>query len=166
MKKIIFILICYWLLCSCNLMSDNFHGEEAQYGFLFDVKNDTDIAYNSPVIYIGGIKDDVFISIDSIPTRAIPVGSDDWNIHVGDVVSGGSGSRWKPDLQKIKDIPSKQYNFKMKLSNSREDILRWTGNEDLIFGIDPSTIIAHRKGEINIRISKDIITVDYDDSEF
>jgi hypothetical protein len=91
-------------------------GDPIYNGFVFNFINDTTKELNSKVI-IGGFSNGFFTPTDSVSISNIKKGRTySHPMFVGE-------NRWKPDLEKIRAIPSERCYFKLKLSDGREELL-------------------------------------------
>lgn len=125
MQKNLYKYLCFisFLLTSCGDIGDP-GGEPIYNGFLVTVANSTNQIYQGELV-IGGLKNNNFIPTDSVKfKRDLEIGNSTVGYHFVD--EGG----WKPDLNKIKIIPSERCYFKLKLSNGRSSIIaRYNSNE-------------------------------------
>lgn len=69
------------------------------------------------VLYIGNYENLIFNPTDSILITNIPIG------RTFPLPNFFDNNRWKPDLNKIRDIPSLECYFKIKLSDGRNEML-------------------------------------------
>lgn len=117
-KTILLVLI----LNSCNGIGDP-GGEPIYDGFVVTIANSTNQIYRGEIV-IGALKNNSFISTDSIQFER--------NLEIGNATGGFyfvNEKRWKPNLNKIKNIPSERCYFKLKLSNGRSSIItRYNSN--------------------------------------
>ena len=143
MKKIYLQLLCLVFLSSCTDPG----GDPTFEGFTFGVANNTNKIYDA-TLYIGGIVNGNFMATDSILVDKIKNGS--WDLY-GFYFS--DENRWKPNLDKIRDLPSERCYFKIKLSDGREKVILNTSSE--FFGLDISDgkkEFVNEKGRIYIYI--------------
>lgn len=93
-------------------------GEPIYDGFSIAISNNSDQSYSVRKIIVGGLKNNLFVPTDTIvPTTDIEIRSN----YLESVFL--DANRWKPDLDKIRNIPSERCYFKLKLSNGREEML-------------------------------------------
>ncbi|WP_088323474.1 hypothetical protein [Polaribacter tangerinus] len=90
-------------------------GEQIFDGFSVSFINRTDQTLDAKIL-VGGFSDGVFYPTDSIIAK---------NVKTGTIMNGyfEDADRWKPDLDKIRNIPLERSYFKLKLSNGREEML-------------------------------------------
>lgn len=119
MKKVIKIFIFSLLFISCLIDEDE---DLIRDGFQTNYFNDTNQTYTGKII-IGGFKDNAFVAKDSINfDRAIEANRQ--------TIMFTDNDRWKPDLSKIRAIPSENCYFKIKLSDGRNQLItRINSNE-------------------------------------
>lgn len=110
-KQNIIIGLILFVLTSCVKDEDR-----TQYGFTISFSNNTTKVYDAKMV-IGGMKNGVFIATDSVNVNQIKVGGD---IHP---YYFNGDNRWKPNLDKIKTIPSERCYFMLKLSNNRTEMI-------------------------------------------
>ena len=98
-------------------------GDEHYDGLTFRVSNRTNQKYQGE-IFIGAMVNNKFIATDSIKfVRDLVTGSQNLSHFINE-------NRWKPNLAKIRNIPSERCYFKLKLSNGRSGIItRYNSNE-------------------------------------
>lgn len=100
-------------------------GEKSYEGFEFTIPNSTNQVYTGEIV-IGGLVDNVFRPTDSIFfLRDLEIGNLNLLPHFFD------GNRWKPNLDKIRSLPSERCYFKLKLSNGREEMLVFFNSTEL-----------------------------------
>ena len=99
-------------------------------GFEFSFSNYTNKVYDAKM-YIGGMKNGIFISTDSINVSQIKIGASG-GYYFGDE------NRWKPDLDKIRTIPSQHCYFKIRLSPQREEMIKRSGQSQILSLMLPS----------------------------
>ncbi|MFN0729847.1 hypothetical protein [Polaribacter gochangensis] len=138
-KKIIIVLN-FLLLISC--VKDEDRSFE---GFTFVISNETNLIYDAE-IFIGAIKNGVFSPTDSIVIPKIKVGKGHPHYFIDE-------HRWRPNLESIRNIPANECYFLLKLSNSREEILKRYDTSTL-FGLEISNNkkIVDEEGRIYIYI--------------
>lgn len=119
MKKIHIILLLGALsFISCLGDFGDPGGEPNYEGFLVGLYNPSEISYNNGELVIGSFDNQGnFIATDSIILNDIKGGRSFENYFVNE-------NRWKPDLNRIRAIPSDTCYFKLKLSNGREEIIK------------------------------------------
>ena len=110
-KKIIPLLLCLILFNSCVKDEDRFYE-----GFTFVISNETSKIYDGE-IFIGAMKNGVFSPTESIVIPKIMIGKGHPHYFI-------SENRWKPNLETIRSIPANECYFLLKLSNSKEEILK------------------------------------------
>mgnify|MGYP003624187740 CR=1 FL=1 len=119
--KNIFLLFSTILLFSC---SDP--GGDLEYdGFELNFFNYTNKTYKAEII-IGGVINGDFVPTDSVIVNEINIGSRNSLSAFFDV------NRWKPSLEKIRDLPSDRCYFKLKLSDGREELIFKSNSNDLM----------------------------------
>lgn len=121
MTKRVLIVIMLTTIFSCADPG----GEPVYDGLTFQISNRTNEIYQGEIV-IGSLVNNKFIATDSIKfIRSLEVGSalSNYPHFVGE-------NRWKPNLAKIRNIPSERCYFKLKLSNGRFGIItRYNSNE-------------------------------------
>ena len=111
-------------------------------------------------LFIGGVKDSVFI-----PTESIPISKNRLNSTAfyydenNDRVFYFNKNNWNPNYDAVKNIPSDSYYFLLKLSEDRQEIIKWDGDLETIFRID--TNIEIEEFPLDIFIDDDIIEIGY-----
>ncbi len=121
MKKIIFIIICYWLFVSCDLLNykDPYKDPyEKQAGFYFQVYNRLNEQKNA-IVTIGGMKEGKFIGTDSYYLPPIKNYND---ITLTEYIGQVDDERWHPDLSKILAISDTAY-FQMQLEGGEKQLI-------------------------------------------
>jgi len=114
-------------------------GEPIFDGFTFRIWNFTDEVYEGEIV-IGSFKNENFIAIDSIKfERKLQIGGAALLSHF---IRENS---WKPDLDKIRNVPSNRCFFKLKLSNGRSGVLTRYNSEELFSLLLPQK--KHFRGE-------------------
>jgi hypothetical protein len=146
MKKITIILVFSLFFISC-LIDEDFIRE----GFQTNYFNDTNQTYTGKII-IGGFKNNLFVATDSINfERAIE--SNRQTIMFTDA------NRWKPDLDKIRNLPSARCYFKIQLSDGRNQLItRYNSSELTSLQIPNTTHFRGDFGRIFISIRNDQIS--------
>ena len=145
MKKKYLQLLCLVFLSSCTDPG----GDPTFEGFTFGFTNRTHKVYDAR-LYIGGFLNGGFIATDSIDINDLKTGSPD--IHGNYFVEE---NRWKPSLDKIRAILSDSCYFKLKLSNTREEIIEDFDSSNY-FSLDISDgkmNFVGRAGDILIKIT-------------
>lgn len=145
--RIIILVISVLTFVSCVEIDDRYIE-----GFSFSFANHTDKEYDA-ILYIGGIINRNFIATDSVEVPNLKTGS--FHIH-GSYFN--DENRWKPDLDKIRALPSQRCYFKIKLSDGREKVILNTSSE--FFGLDISDgkkEFVNEKGRIYMYIYDDDI---------
>jgi len=146
-KYFILVVLCFFFRACIN--DENNISE----GFTFRVTNRTDIIYKAEIV-IGGFVNNTFIPTDSISfNRNLEIGGATLDSHfIND-------NRWKPQLNKIRNIPTNKAYFKLKLSNGRSEILKIFNTQSLFnVAIPEFTNIFDRRGEISILIEDNQIS--------
>lgn len=139
-------LLLFFLLTSCVDVDPTYSG------FQLDFWNGTNEVYNAEII-IGGLNDGKFIATDSVVVKEIEI---DGNNSLPYFVSE---NRWKPDLNKIREIPSEWCCFKIKLSNGREELIaRYNTNELFSLQLLNKDSFKGDFGVLIITINNSIIT--------
>ena len=136
---IITILFIYLVFNSCNGIGDP-GGEPVYDGLTFRISNRTNEIYQGEIV-IGSLVNNKFIATDSIKfIRSLEVGSalSNYPHFVGE-------NRWKPNLAKIRKIPSERCYFKLKLSNGRSGIITRYNSNEFFCLLLPAT--KHYRGE-------------------
>lgn len=150
------------ILFSCSLPDE----PRNQIGFTFDIRNKTGIIHENATLSIGGFKEGVFIATDTyIFPKIVYPEHPEWPDYGGDIQLFAVIERWNPNLDLIREIPSKEAYFKFKLNESREVILenafykRKTYNypEILSSSVENGRIIKNDEGSLHISIYKDSI---------
>lgn len=107
------------LLFSCTGLG----GETNFKGFQFSIWNDTQQVLEAKII-IGGEQNGNYIATDSVLIEEIKIGGNNPSPFFL------NENRWKPDLDKIRNIPANECFFVIDLSNGRrERIGRFQSNE-------------------------------------
>lgn len=110
--KYIILAISLFFMVSCGDPG----GETVYDGFSFSIPNQTNEVYKGEIV-IGGLINNKFVPTDSLTfLRELKTGNAVYP-HFFDE------NRWKPDLDKIRNVPSERCYFKLKLSNGREEML-------------------------------------------
>lgn len=151
-QKIIFVLT-FFIFSSC--MKDE---HRTRYGFTIAFWNYTSEVYDAKMI-IGGMKNGIFIPTDSININKIKLGGD---IHPYYFIND---NRWRPNLDKIRTIPSERCYFMLKLSNQRQEIIKRYEQQELMSMLLPSSdtfiddygrlLISIRNNQITGRAAKE-----------
>lgn len=110
MKTKLFIFL-FYLLNSCTDPG----GDPLFEGFEVSFINNTNEVYDAEIV-VGGYKNDIFMSTDSISLSNIKRGKNNGSYFI-------DKNRWKPNLDKIRNLPSEKCGFKIKLSNGREEFI-------------------------------------------
>ena len=105
-------------------------GDPIYEGLEFDFRNKTNEKYDIEIV-IGGMSNGNFISTDSIvmPSKIQENSSKFFYL---------DQDRWKPNLDKIRDIPSERCYFKIKLSLQREEMVKRSDKSDALGLLLPS----------------------------
>jgi len=145
--KIVIVVASIFLLISCADPG----GDPVFEGFSFSFSNHTK-AYTDAKLFIGGMKNGVFISTDSILiTPKIPA-NNRYNYF-------GDENRWKPNLSKIRAIPSGRCYFLLRLSDEREELIeRYEQTELFSLSVPEGKKFVGDLGYILISIWDDRIT--------
>ena len=121
-KNIFLVAISLLFMVSCGDPG----GETVYDGFSIAISNNSDQSYSVRKIIVGGLNNNLFVPTDSIiPSTDIVIGSNFLESVFLDA------NRWKPDLDKIRSIPSERCYFKLKLSNGREEMLVFFNSTEL-----------------------------------
>jgi len=120
MKKPILLLLLTLTLFSCSDPG----GDPVFDGFQFAIKNETNKKYSIELV-IGGMKNDVFIPTDSIIMQP-EIEANSYPSYFTEA------NRWKPNLNKIRAIPSERCYFKIKLSNNRVELIGRYNQQELM----------------------------------
>ncbi|MGY6649035.1 hypothetical protein [Wenyingzhuangia sp. IMCC45574] len=141
-KKILIFISCI-LLVSCDFdLYENIMGKSYS-GFHFTVwTNQEEFVEFEGELFIGGVKEGVFIPVESIPFHysggrinnrsSIAFYYNDKN----DRIYYKEDNSWNPNLDAIKDIPSSSYCFLLKISEDRQEIIKWGKGVDTAFRVD------------------------------
>ncbi|UAM97590.1 hypothetical protein K8354_14960 [Polaribacter litorisediminis] len=150
MKKFIKILVFSLLFISCLIDEDE---DVIRNGFQINLSNSTNKVYTGKYI-IGGFKDNVFIVTDSIDfEREVKTGILTVPPHFTDA------NRWKPDLSKIRAIPSERCYFRIKLSDGRNQLItRFDSSELMSLQLPNTTHFRGDFGRLIIAIQDNQIT--------
>lgn len=130
-------------------------GDPVFEGFEFSVANRTNLVYQGEIV-IGGFVNNKFIATDSIQfIRDLKIG--------GGAVTLGyhfiDDNRWKPNLDKIRNIPSEKCYFKLKLSNGRTGIItKYNSNELFSLFLPKNKQFKGRYGNLFLHIDNDQIS--------
>ncbi|MFK8060816.1 MAG: hypothetical protein AB8B78_12090 [Polaribacter sp.] len=146
-NKNILILFITLVLLSCDGIGDP-GGEPIFDGFMISVNNSTNKVYQGEIV-IGGLQNNNFIATDSVSfKRDLEIGGSNLGFHfVND-------NRWKPNLDKIKTLPSDSCYFKLKLSSGRQEIItRYNSNKLFSLKLPETTNFKGDFGRLIISIS-------------
>ena len=148
MKKILILWFLVLTLFSCADPG----GEEVFEGFMFSFHEFTGEDYDIEIV-IGGMDKGIFKPTDSIKMETkLPALKKAYNFFFDD-------NRWKPDLDKIRAIPSSHCYFKIKLSNNRTEMIEVFNQKVLMSLLLPSgDVFVGDYGRLVISIRKDKIT--------
>ncbi|WP_347174072.1 hypothetical protein [Polaribacter uvawellassae] len=152
-KQNIIVVLTLFILISCLKDEDR-----VRYGFTIAFWNYTNEVYDAKMI-IGGMKNGIFIPTDSISVNKIKLGGD---IHPYYFINE---NRWKPNLDKIRTIPSERCYFMLKLSSQREEMIKKYEQQELMSMLLPSSdtfiddygrlLISIRDNQITGRAAKE-----------
>ncbi|NVK51603.1 MAG: hypothetical protein HWD85_01620 [Flavobacteriaceae bacterium] len=134
MKKYSFLTLIIITLVLSSCVRDE---DEPYHGFVFDFWNYTDEVYDAELV-IGGYKNGTFIPTDSILIHQIQKGE-------GKLFYFSEENRWKPNLDRIRNIPSERCYFKLKLTPQRQEMIIRSGQTDILGLKLPSR--RHFKGD-------------------
>ncbi len=138
-KKIIPVLLCLILFNSCVKDEDRVFE-----GFSFYITSNVG-SFEDAEIVIGGMQNNIFVPTDSIKFDKIEYLSKHY--HFDD-------NRWKPNLDKIRAIPSGRCYFKIKLSSQREEMIM--NNSSLMSLLLPKeNFFKGRYGQLQLNIEVD-----------
>ncbi len=139
--KRIIIALNFLILISCVKDEDRSYE-----GFTFRFSNHTNTEYNAK-IFIGGIKNGMFMSMDSI--SIVP----SIKLSGNNSYYFGGENRWKPNLGLIRELPSGSCYFLLKLSDSREELVKvYNNNATFSIPIPNGKKILDDEGSIRIYI--------------
>ncbi len=126
MKKILILALMVLTICSCAESGS----EPVFEGFEFGIKNRTNKKHSIEFV-IGGMLNGKFVPTDSIKMQP--------EIEINGYPSYFTNeNRWKPNLDKIRDIPSHRCYFKIKLSDNREEMVGRFNQQELMSLLLPS----------------------------
>lgn len=146
-RIIIFISITLIVLNACEALDVS----PVLKGFFVKFLNETNEVYDAK-LFIGGLEKEIFTATDSIEIKQIELGG---NSTLPYFVSP---NRWEPDLNKIKNIPSDSCYFKLKLSNSREELIKVFGTTNLFsLKLPDKSYFEDNNGSLIIVINSDQI---------
>ncbi len=140
-KRVIILVLTVLIFTSC--VKDEDRSFE---GFTFRFSNHTNLEYNSK-IFIGGMKNGIFTPTDSISiVPSIKVSGNNSYYFGGE-------NRWKPNLGLIRELPSGSCYFLLKLSDSREELVKiYNNNATFSISIPNGEKILDDEGRIRIYI--------------
>ena len=126
-RKIIILMFSVFVITSCSDPG----GDPVFEGIEFDFRNKTNQEYTVEIV-IGGMLNNVFVPTDSVlmPTEIKASKSHFFYTE---------GNRWKPDLNKLRAIPSERCYFKIKLSPQREEMVKRSDKSDALGLLLPSS---------------------------
>jgi hypothetical protein len=127
MKKTLILLLFTLTLFSCSDPG----GDPVFDGFEFDFRNKTNQEYTIEIV-IGGMQNGTFVPTDSILMPSELIANKNISFYTEE-------NRWKPNLNKIKAIPSERCYFKIKLSPQREEVIIKSGQSDALGLLLPSS---------------------------
>ena len=147
MKKVFIFLVAFSvLLTSCEDFDPTYDGFELNFW------NKTSEFYNAEII-IGGFNNGKFIATDSVVVKEIEIGGNNALLYFV------NENRWKPDLNKIRKIPSERCYFKIKLSNGREELItKFNSSELFDLQVLNKNYFKGDSGLLIITINNSIIT--------
>jgi hypothetical protein len=114
-KKLLVIVTAVLCLISCGDPG----GDPVFEGITVSVWNDTGSVINAQ-LYIGALKNNVFIPTDSVALESIEVRGNSNSYY-------SEYNRWNPDLDLIKDLGVENCSFSVKFSNGRSSLLQYHG---------------------------------------
>jgi len=143
--KLLFVAI---LFVSCLIDEDE---DVIRDGFKITYFNDTNQTYTGKII-IGGLENNLFVATDSINfDREIEANRQ--------TIMYMDKDRWKPDLDKIRNLPSARCYFKIQLSDTRNQLItRYNSSELTSLQIPNTTHFRGDFGRIFISIRNDQIS--------
>lgn len=124
------LLVLFFVVLSIFSCADP-GGDPVFEGIEFDFRNKTNQEYTVEIV-IGGMLNNVFVPTDSVlmPTEIKASKSHFFYTE---------GNRWKPDLNKIRAIPSERCYFKIILSPQREEMVKRSDKSDALGLLLPSS---------------------------
>ncbi len=147
MKKTLILLLFTLTLFSCSDPG----GDPVFDGFEFDFRNKTNQEYTIEIV-IGGMQNGTFVPTDSILMPSELIANKNISFYTEE-------NRWKPNLNKIKAIPSERCYFKIKLSPQREEVIIKSGQSDALGLLLPSSnFFAGDYGRLIIGIWENEVT--------
>ena len=148
MKKIIIIILVTFTFNSCADPG----GEKVYEGFSFSFYEYTGQDYDIEIV-IGGMENGIFKPTDSIKMdKKLPSLKKGYGYFF-------EGNRWKPNLDKIREIQSSHCYFKIKLSDNRTEMIErfnLPGLMNLLLPSDDAFVGDY--GHLVISIRKDKVT--------
>ncbi|NVK53066.1 MAG: hypothetical protein HWD85_09040 [Flavobacteriaceae bacterium] len=126
-QLIVSVISILFVMTSCDWFED-----ENYEGFMVSFSNHTSKVYDG-VMIIGGFKNGNFVPTDSVEVPQIKLGSG-----VANPSYFIDKNRWKPNLDKIRKIPSERCYFKLKLSDGRSELIKRYQSSELMSLLLPS----------------------------
>ena len=143
--KNVFLFFCAMLLISCGDPG----GDTIYEGFSLSIYDRTDTALDYELV-IGG-----FFQGNFIPTESLLITNVELE-NIRPLTPYFDQNNWKPDLNKIKNLPSDRCYFKIKLSDGREELLTEYSSNELFSLLMPSeSNFSGRFGVLFISIALD-----------
>ncbi|WP_347172825.1 hypothetical protein [Polaribacter uvawellassae] len=143
-KTIISILLCFILFNSCGRDEDI-----PREGFSFYITSNVGSFEDSEIV-IGGMQNGTFVPTDSIQFDKIEFLSKHYHVNE---------NRWKPNLDKIRRIPSERCYFKIKLSDQREEFIKvYNQNVTMSLLLPSENVFIGDYGELIIAITGTEVT--------
>ena len=143
-KKILFLVIVVLTLSSCIKDEDRVFE-----GFSFYIGSNVGSFENAEIV-IGGMQNNIFVPTDSIKFDKIEYLSKHYYF---------DENRWKPNLAKIRTIPSERCYFKIKLSDQREEFIKvYNQNETMSLLLPSENVFTGDYGRLIIAITGTEVT--------
>ena len=127
MKKIIILIFSVFVIVSCSDPG----GDPVFEGVEFDFRNKTNQEYTIEIV-IGGMLNNVFVPTDSVLMPTEITANESRFFYT-------EGNRWRPDLNKIRAVPSERCYFKIKLSPQREEMVKRSDKSNALGLLLPSS---------------------------
>jgi hypothetical protein len=127
MKKRFLYIVIFLCLFSC----EDPGGDPLFEGFEISFENNTNKLYDAEIV-IGALINNVFKPTDSISIGNIKLGKNNGSYFLDE-------NRWKPKLDKIRNLPSKKCVYRLKLSDGRKEFLRKFSTNEITSILLPET---------------------------
>ena len=138
-KRILLLVFIVFIFSSCTKDEDRVFE-----GFSFYITSNVG-SFEDAEIVIGGMQNNIFVPTDSIKFDKIEYLSKHYYF---------DDNRWKPNLDKIRAIPSGRCYFKIKLSDQREEMIM--NNSSLMSLLLPKEhFFKGRYGQLQLNIEVD-----------